>query len=239
MNRPRIQISWSGGKDSALALHKIIALDKYEVVGLHTVIENDTKRVGIHDVKEKFIEAQAKLIGLPLTKLYLPKKPMAYEKLIREYYTQLKADNVNYIMFGDIFLEDLKDFREQLLTSCGIEGVYPLWKRNTGEVVCEFLETGYKTILCAVDAKYIESKWAGEALSYKFLDNNPSIDPCGENGEYHSLVVDGPIFKKSLDLQLIEKYEKDFVFNVKNESGQSETLKDKFYFAEFSLNDRS
>ncbi|MEQ8924894.1 MAG: diphthine--ammonia ligase [Fulvivirga sp.] len=233
--KTKIHISWSGGKDSALALHQTQQSDKYEIVGLHTVIEEDSGRVGIHNVKEEFIAAQAEQLGLPLTKLYLKKKPMAYDKLMVEYYQSLKEEGVDCVMFGDIFLEDLKDFRESLMRKSGMKGLYPLWEMDSEKLIYEFLNEGFKTKLCAVDAKFIDAKWVGEELDSTFLANHPEIDPCGENGEYHSFVVDGPIFKNQIPLVLKSKYEQDFTFKVKNENGEEEIIEDKFYFAEFEL----
>lgn len=235
MPKPKIQISWSGGKDSALALYRIQQLGMYDIVGLHTVFDKDTKRVGIHNVPEHLIEAQADLLQLPLTKLYLPKKPMAYEKLMRGYYQDIADQGVNKVMFGDIFLDDLKDFREQLLRPSSTAGVYPLWKENTILLTHEFLDAGFMTKLCAVDSKYISSDYVGEYLSKDFIHTHAEIDACGENGEYHSLVVAGPNFRKPLSLKCVEKYEQDFSFKVKDEKGKQEELKDQFYFAEFEL----
>ncbi|QSE97603.1 Dph6-related ATP pyrophosphatase [Fulvivirga lutea] len=233
--KPKIHISWSGGKDSALALHKIQQSDKYEIVGLHTVIEEDSGRVGIHNIKEEFIAAQAEELGLPLTKLYLKKKPMAYDKLMVEYYQSLKAEGIDYVMFGDIFLEDLKDFRESLMRKSGMRGLYPLWKKDSEKLIYEFLSEGFKTKLCAVDAKFIDAQWVGKALDSAFIMEHSNIDPCGENGEYHSFVVDGPIFKNQIPLKVTDKYEHDFTFKVKNKKGEEEVINDKFYFAEFEL----
>lgn len=235
MSKPKIQISWSGGKDSALALHKILENDQFEVIGLHTVIDENEKRVGIHNIKQELIEKQAEQLNLPLTKLYLEKKPMAYEKLMEKYYRSLKDQDIDHVMFGDIFLEDLKDFRESILEKTEVKGVYPIWKRDTNLLVKEFIDLNFKTILCAVDSKFISKQWVGEVLSREFINNHPSIDPCGENGEYHSFVVDGPLFKNEINLTTKDKYEQDFTFNVKDKKGNDQVINDKFFYAEFEL----
>lgn len=235
MSKPKIQISWSGGKDSAYALYKLMQEDKYEIVGLHTVIEENDKKVGIHNIKEELIEKQAESIGLPLTKLYLKKKPLAYEKLMADYYKQLKNEGVENVMFGDIFLEDLKDFRESILHNSGIKGVYPIWQKDTIQLVKDFLNLKFKTILCAVDAKHIDEDWVGEELSLDFIYEHPNIDPCGENGEYHSYVIEGPVFKLPIKLNQKGKYSLDYTFNVKDENGNDQVIEDTFYYADLEL----
>lgn len=235
MSKPKIHISWSGGKDATLALQRIIQSNRYEIVGLHTVFEAATKRVGIHEIKEDLIKAQAKSLEIPLTKLYLDKKPMAYQKLMVDFYKSLQKNGINHVMFGDIFLEDLKDFRTQLLSSAGITGIYPLWNEPSHSLVKEFNDHGFTSILCAVDSKYIESKWLGEPISDKFIRAHPHIDPSGENGEYHSLVTDGPTFNQALNVIVRERYEKDFSFKMKDEQGNEKISHDKFYYADLVL----
>lgn len=235
MSKPKIHISWSGGKDSAYALHKIMDEGQYEIVGLHTVIEENDKKVGIHKIKEELIEKQAESLGLSLSKLYLKKKPLAYEKLMGEYYQKFKKEGIDYVMFGDIFLEDLKDFRESILKKSGVKGIYPIWQEDTILLVKDFLNLKFKTILCAVDAKHIDEEWVGEELSVDFIYQHPNIDPCGENGEYHSYVVDGPIFKKPIKLVQKGKYSLDYTFNVKEENGNNQVIEDTFYYADLEL----
>jgi len=235
MSKPKIHISWSGGKDSAYALYKIIKADEFEIAGLHTVIEEDDKKVGIHNIKEELIEKQAKSLGLQLTKLYLKKKPLAYEKLMGDYYQKLKNEGVDYVMFGDIFLEDLKDFRESILQKSGVKGVYPIWQEDTIHLVKDFLNLKFKTILCAVDAKHIDEEWVGAELSLDFIYEHSNIDSCGENGEYHSYVVDGPIFKNPIKLVEKGKYSLDYTFNVKDEDGNNQVIEEKFYYTDLEL----
>lgn len=234
-NKPKISISWSGGKDSAMALHKVLSSGEYEVIELHTVFEKDSKRVGIHNIPEYFIEEQANRLNLPLTKLYLEKKPMAYQKLMTDYYRKLKGQGIDYVMFGDIFLEDLKDFREMLLKSSDVQGVYPLWKAKSNDLVNDFFDLGFETILCAVDSKYINEEHCGKFLTSEFIDNHPKIDPCGENGEYHSFVVNGPLFSSEISVDVINTYAHEHTFKVKDQQGGEQEMKELFYYADLEL----
>lgn len=234
-DKPKISISWSGGKDSALALHRLINQDEFEIVEIHTVFESDTKRVGIHNIPEAFIEAQAEKLGIPLKKLCLEKRPMAYQKLMTDYYKQLKSEGVEHVMFGDIFLEDLKDFREMMLKSAGIKGVYPLWKEDTKNLINEFFEFDFQSVLCTVDSKFIDQKYCGRLISPSFINNHPDIDPCGENGEYHSFVIEGPIFDFKIKVNSNGTYSQQHTFKVKDEDGSEKEFKELFYYSDLEL----
>ena len=234
-----ISISWSGGKDSAMALYKIMQSNEYDIIGLHTVFDNETKRVGIHNIHEQLIEAQAIAMDIPLTKLYLSKRAMAYQKLLTDYYKRLKSSGVEYVMFGDIFLEDLKDFREMMLNTADIGGVYPLWHKNTNDLIIEFLESDFQSVLCAVDAKFIDSKDCGKLISSSFIENYPAINPCGEKGEYHSFVVEGLLFNSKIGLNVNNIYSQEHIFKMKDEEGSEIELKELFYYADLELLSKS
>lgn len=157
----------------------------------------------MHGIHETLIEAQASAIGLPLRKIYYPASGdnAAYEQAMGKYLTELEQDGVRHIAYGDILLEDLKKYREEKLAERGFIGVFPLWKRNTQAVVEEFLATGFKTKICAADADKISKDWVGMDFSLAFLDQlSGGVDPCGENGEFHTFCYDGPIFSTPLNI---------------------------------------
>ncbi|MBL3655074.1 ATP-binding protein [Fulvivirga sp. 2943] len=217
-----------------LALDRLVGSDEYQVHHLHTVIDAELKRVGLHGVPEVLIEKQADALGFPLHKLYLHKDDShaTYEKLISGYIDQLKADGVELIMYGDIFLEDLKAFRDTKLAGAGMQGVYPLWKESSHDLINEFLSKGYKTRVCAADKKHFRASQVGKEISQDWLRQVPEqVDVCGENGEFHSFVYDGPLFSAPVVHQLGEVVEKTYTFNVKNEDGSVSEHKSSFYFA--------
>jgi uncharacterized protein (TIGR00290 family) len=228
----KVTISWSGGKDSALALYKILQSQKYEVVSLHTVISEENNRVGMHGIREELINEQAKSLGLPLTKLYLESSAShnAYEKLMKEFYQRCSENGIQAVVFGDIFLEDLKKFREDLLQPFNLKGIFPLWKLDTHQLINEFIDTGFKTLLCAADAKYFSSGEMGKTIDQNFLNNLPeAVDPCGENGEFHTFVYDGPIFRKPITFEFGDVVKKDYSFQKRSEN-EIQTVESGFWF---------
>lgn len=218
----KVNLSWSGGKDSALALYYLQKDANYEVVGLHTTFGQDTKRVGMHGVHETLIEAQAASIGLPLDKIYYPASGdnRVYEKALGDYLQILESRGVHHLAYGDILLEDLKKYREEKLEEKGFTGIFPLWKRNTREVSEEILDLGFKTKICAT-GENIGSHWIGQDYSSDFLKKlPPEVDPCGENGEFHSFCFQGPIFTYALDIHCREVFQKSY--ELKNVKGEIE-----------------
>jgi len=218
--KKKVTISWSGGKDSAFALYKIGRLPEYEVTGLHTVINAETKRVGMHGVREELIEQQAALLGLPLTKLYLESSEShaAYEALMKDFYWKCSR-NIDAVVFGDIFLEDLKKFREGLLKPFRMQGIFPLWKLDTRELIEEFFGLGFKTILCSADEKFFSMEQLGKTLDLNFISELPGIvDPCGENGEFHTFVYDGRNFSKAVEFGIWSVVKKEYRFQKQNEN---------------------
>jgi uncharacterized protein (TIGR00290 family) len=233
VSKKKVTISWSGGKDSAFALYKILLTGNYEVTGLHTVINTGTKRVGMHGIREELMEKQAAAIGLPLTKLYLESSEThaAYETLMRTYYQQCADEGIESVVFGDIFLEDLKEFRLGLLKSSGLEGIFPLWQRPTKTLIRDFIHTGFRTVICAANAQLFREEEVGEIIDQKFLSSlKDEIDPCGENGEFHTFVFDGPLFKQPVNFLKGERTKKVYVYQKVNESGETEPVESAFWF---------
>lgn len=215
----KIAIFWSGGKDSALALYKILIEDKYQVAYLITTINEPLKRISMHGVREELLEAQSNSIGIPLLKMYVNEASnAAYEIQMQAIYKKLKSEKIYKVVFGDIFLEDLKKYREEQLSKSGMQGIYPLWKKGTKELITEFLALGFKTIVCCVNDAHLKDTDAGQEINTDFINNLPkSVDPCGENGEYHTFCFDGPIFKYPITCKIGEKIHKPLSINFTNE----------------------
>ena len=202
----KVVLSWSGGKDSAMALHALLGDERYEVVGLLTSVAAEYKRISHHGVREELLELQAESIGLPLDRLYLPSDSglpctnERYEELMRDTLQRYCDAGVMLVAHGDIFLEDLRAYREKNLARLGMRGVFPLWKRDTSELIEAFIGFGFKAYLSCVEEKLGES-FAGRAIDADLIDDLPEgVDPCGEYGEFHSFVYDGPIYRKPIEV---------------------------------------
>ena len=199
--------AWSGGKDSSYALHKIIQEGIYEVKYLLSTINGTYKRLSMHGIREELIQAQSDSIGIPLLKVYV------YEGNNKEYEAQMKTtllkakeENIHHVIFGDIFLEDLRKYREEKMATINMICVFPLWKIDTKWLVNDFIEQGFKTILCCVNDGYLDESWCGRLIDKQFIQDLPTtVDPCGENGEYHSFCFSTPIFKKEISVYCTEK----------------------------------
>jgi len=237
-NKIPISISWSGGKDSMLALDRIMNDGRYKVDHLHTVIDSDLRRVGLHGIPEKLIDEQAASLGIPLEKLYLnaSQTHMNYENLLSTYFESLVSEGIEHVMYGDIFLEDLKSYREKMLQDAGLTGVYPIWQEKTSAIIKEFIERGYKTRVCAANAAFFEKEQLGKTIDQKFIAELPEeVDPCGENGEFHTFVYDGPLFHFPVDVKAGEVVSKSYSYSKKNEDGSIEDLQSTFWFADLTL----
>lgn len=198
-------IFWSGGKDSAFALYMVMQQKEYEVAALITTINTAFDRVSMHGVRSELIEAQAKAIGLPLVKMFVSEGTNSeYEQKFIGQLGALRADGITHVIFGDIFLEDLRLYRDALLKKAGMTGVYPLWKSDTSILINEFLRLGFKTITCCTNA-LLGKERVGAMLDEKFISSLPSpVDPCGENGEYHTFCFYGPIFRHPVQFSIGE-----------------------------------
>lgn len=196
-------MSWSGGKDSAFALHQLIQDDKYEIKYLLTNIYQPNKRVSMHGVPESLIEEQAKQIGIPLLKMYISEKTHdEYEVKMKQLLLDLKDQGICKVAFGDIFLEDLKKYREEKMHEIDMKAIFPLWKKNTKELAHQFLNEKFYTHICSIDTSKVPINLVGVDYSTDFLNLLPSdVDPCGENGEFHTFCYDGPIFKTPIQFQ--------------------------------------
>ena len=201
MKKP-ILLSWSGGKDSALALHVLRASGDFEPVGLLTTINEDHNRVSIHGVRCKLLERQAESIGLPLHKVLIPKDcPNAlYEERLA---AVLRAQEVHHVAFGDLFLEDIRAYREARMAALGLEPVFPLWDLDTAGLARLFIYLNFEAVLVCVDSEQLDPTFTGRAFDYELLRDLPeNVDPCGENGEFHTFVHAGPIFREPIGIKV-------------------------------------
>jgi uncharacterized protein (TIGR00290 family) len=201
MNIP-VVTSWSGGKDSAMALYELCRTGEYDIVALLTSVSDEYKRISHHGVREALLEQQAETIGIPLEKVYLPSdgsRPCTnetYEQIMNAVMTTYKARGIETIAFGDLFLEDLRAYRERNLAKANMRGLFPLWKRDTARLAREVIALGFKSYLSCVGGK-VGPGFVGRPYDQDLLATlPPGVDPCGEYGEFHTFVHDGPIFRR-------------------------------------------
>ncbi len=214
--RPTAWMSWSSGKDSALALHHARLSGEVEVVGLLTTVNAEFQRVAMHGVRRALLEAQAAELGLPLhvVELPWPCSNEVYEQRMAAAVDVALEAGVEAMVFGDLFLRDVRRYREQTLEGTGLRPLFPLWERPTPAVAQELLELGVRAVVSCVDTSQapteLAGRWYDEAL---LAELPPGVDPCGENGEFHTVVVDGPGFSSPLPVTIGETVERDgFLF---------------------------
>jgi len=203
----KVLFSWSGGKDSALALYEIRKGQDFEIISLITTITEDYDRISMHGVRRVLLENQAESVGIPLYNIFISKNSSdeEYGHKMREMLTHFSRLGVTAVVFGDIFLEDLRRFREDQLSKVGMKGLFPLWKKDTTELAHQFINLGFRAIVTSTDSKMLDGNFVGREMDEKFLTQiPPTVDPCGENGEFHSFVFSGPIFKKRIRFRVGE-----------------------------------
>ncbi|OGD45844.1 ATP-binding protein [Candidatus Bathyarchaeota archaeon RBG_16_48_13] len=197
----KVGFSWSGGKDCALAFNEIIRTSKYDVIGLMTNVTEEYDRVSTHGVRRSLLEVQAESLGVPLDVVLISKdiSDEEYESKMRAVLSKYNAAGASSMVFGDIFLENVRKYREDILSKMGMRGIFPNWKKNTKELAKRFMDQGFRAIVVSVDSKVLDKGFVGREFDRQFLDDlPPTVDPCGENGEFHSFAYDGPIFKKRI-----------------------------------------
>tara|TARA_R110000868_G_scaffold355512_2_gene617034 strand:- start:412 stop:1140 length:729 start_codon:yes stop_codon:yes gene_type:complete len=232
--KKKLSVSWSGGKDSSYMLWSIMSQPEFDIIELHTVIDTNTQRVGLHGVHKDLIVAQAKSIGLSVTFIYLESSNTneKYEETLKQYYADLNKRNIDFVAFGDNFLEDLKCYRDILLSEFHLKGIYPLWKMDTTTLAKSFIKEKFKSIICASDANKFPFVVAGRYFSNQLLSRIPdSVDPCGENGEFHSYVYNGPIFNHPIKIKKTGVVEKSYEY--KDSDGKVQ--KSYFHFCNLQL----
>jgi len=197
-------VNWSGGKDSALCLQVVLQEQKYEIVSLLTTISQPYQRISMHGVRVELLDIQADRVGLPLLKIPIPEMPTmeTYDNTMAAVLLELKNSGVTASVFGDIFLEDLRRYREDKLAELNLTAVFPLWKIPTDKLIRDFIDTGFKAITTCVNDKYLDKSFVGRIIDDDFLNDLPdNVDPCGENGEYHSFVFDAPFFSSPIQFE--------------------------------------
>lgn len=212
--------NWSTGKDSALALHYILKDPDFSVEKLVTTVNAHYNRVTMHGLPVALLKKQTEAIGIPLQTINLPEQPSMedYETIMAKAINNLKTEGFTHSVFGDIFLEDLKQYREDNLKKVGISTVFPLWKKDTKKLITEFLNLGFKAIIVCASAKYFSEDFVGKTITKELIDNLPkAVDSCGENGEFHTFCYDGPIFKKPVPFTIGKKIYREYnTPNTKN-----------------------
>lgn len=214
--RPKAWLSWSSGKDSAWSLHVMRQRGDLEITALLTTINRTHNRVAMHAVRESLLDAQGAAAGLPLIKVPIPSPcpNEVYERAMSEAMAQARAAGVTHMIFGDLFLEDIRKYREENLATCGIAPVFPLWGCGTRILAQEMLAGGLRAVLTCVDPKRLDASFAGRSFDEKLLTDLPtSVDPCGENGEFHTFACAGPMFASPIPVDPGEIVARDaFVF---------------------------
>ena len=201
-------MSWSGGKDSCLALYEIQKAQDYRVAALLTTVTRDYDRISMHGVRRILLERQAASLGLPLHEVFITKDAtnQEYETKMEEAFSMYREQGIDRIVFGDLFLEEVRAYRDQFLARHDMHGIYPVWLRDTTEFIREFIKLGFKAVITCVNGEVLDSSFAGMMIDENFLSAlPPHVDPCGENGEFHTFVFDGPVFKEAVKCSVGEK----------------------------------
>ncbi len=207
-----ILFCWSGGKDSAMALHALQLVYELRISALLTTVTEEYDRISMHGVRRILLERQAESLGLPLRVVTIPPQCInaTYEARMKVALDEYVARGVRQVAFGDIFLEDLRAYRENNLAQLGMAGVFPIWKRDTRDLARDFLGLGFRAITVCVDPRVLDPSFAGRELDQSFFDDlPPGVDPCGENGEFHTFVYAGPVFREPIRFQAGETVMRD------------------------------
>jgi uncharacterized protein (TIGR00290 family) len=194
----KILLFWSGGKDSALALHYLKQDPNIQVVGLVSTIEQENGAIRFHGVKDTLIKTQAEMLNLPLQRIFIPKdcSNLVYEKTLLQFLGRFQKAGIEALAFGDIHQTEIRQYREELFNKIQMNCLFPLWQKNKDELLKTYFENGYKSIVTSIQKEKVDLKWLGKEFNQEFLDQLPSeVDPLGENGEYHTFLYFGPGFK--------------------------------------------
>ncbi|MNU55435.1 ATP-binding region [compost metagenome] len=221
--------NWSGGKDSTLALYKVLQQAQFDIRYLLTTFNQEANRISMHGVRNELLVAQASSLNIPAKSVFLPTSSdmSEYENAMNQAIQEIREEGISDCFFGDIFLEDLRIYREQKLKEVAISAHFPLWKRDTKELVHEFIDLGFKTVVVCVDSSKLGKEFVGRVIDSQFIADLPEhVDPCGENGEFHTFVFDGPIFKEPIRFELGETVLK--TYSTKNQ--ENEPLEYGFWF---------
>lgn len=204
----KIVFNWSTGKDSALALYKLLQNNSYTVEHLLTSVNKHHDRVSMHGIRRSLLYKQAEELGIPLSTIELPEQPTMeeYENIMSSSLHHIQSKEIHTAAFGDIFLDDLKAYREQQLNKIGMKALFPLWKQDTTALLHEFIALGFKSVVVCVKSQLLNKSFVGKTIDHDFIADLPkNVDPCGENGEFHTFCYDGPIFKNPINFTIGKK----------------------------------
>jgi uncharacterized protein (TIGR00290 family) len=231
--KPKAIFCWSGGKDSAYCLHKVLTENLFDIKYLLTTINNTFNRISMHGVREELLDRQVESLGIPLLKVRVTESTNAeYERQMEATLLKAKSQGIDHVIFGDIFLEDLRIYRENNLAKVGMKGIFPLWKMDTTFLINDFIRQRFKTVICCTNDVYLGEEWLGREIDQTFIKQLPvGVDPCGENGEYHTFCYDGPLFKKKIDFTIGEKVYKPLEVKTTDSSPSKITIKG-FWFCD-------
>lgn len=214
--KPKAILAWSSGKDSAYALHLARASGRFDIQALLTTVTDDYHRVSMHGVREDILDLQAQRVGLALIKVRIPAPcpNETYEAAMAAALGPLREGGLSHVLFGDLFLEDIRAWREERLARMGLKGVFPLWRRDTARLARAMLADGLKARIVCLDPRRLARCFAGRAFDEELLARLPrDVDPCGENGEFHTLITEGPMFSHPIDVAPGVVVERDgFIF---------------------------
>lgn len=205
---PQVAVSWSGGKDCTLALYQLLQSNQYQVRTLLTTLNATNGRVTMHGVREALLDAQAAALGLPLKKVYLPESPSLaqYSQLMGQAWAELRAEGITAVAFGDVFLEDLRQYRQTELAAVGLRPLFPLWQQSTDRLTRQFVAAGFRAVVVCINNRQLDGRYLGQIVDESFLAGLPTaVDVGGERGEYHTFVFDGPLFATPVAYQPWEK----------------------------------
>lgn len=221
----KMYLNWSTGKDAALSLYYLQKDQQFDVDHLLITLNKSTDRVSMHGLSRTLMLEQIKSVGLDFTTVELPEEPTMeeYSKLMGEAVESLKEKGYNHTAFGDIFLEDLREYRENQLKEVGIECHFPLWKKDTNEIIREFIDLGFKAIVVSINANKLDKSFCGREIDMDFIADLPEdVDPCGENGEFHTFCYDGPIFSEPILFEKGNQVFKSYPNPNKSDSSDSQ-----------------
>jgi len=215
---------WSSGKDSALCLSRVLEEGQFEVCYLLTTVNDTFNRISMHGVREELLDMQAASIGIPLLKVRVSEGTNEeYERQMGFTLARVKSEGIAHVIFGDIFLVDLREYREKNLARIGMTAVFPLWKLNTADLIRDFIHRQFMAVICCTNDAFLGEEWLGREIDLGFLASLPkNVDPCGENGEYHTFCFWGPIFKEPLSYLLGETIFRPLELKHAEDSGQQD-----------------
>src|SRR5487761_585261 len=214
MQLEKVLLSWSGGKDSALSLFSMSRSRKkqFEIAALLTTLTEGYDRISMHGIRKELLQMQSRSLGIPVEEVWIPKNATneVYEARPSEAIRKYANQNVSSVVFGDLFLRDIREYREKFLQKLGVKCIFPIWGEDTTALAKFFIDSGFKAIICCVNPNLVGKEYCGREFDKSFLSEIPeSVDPCGENGEFHTFVYHGPIFKEKVEAKVGDVVNRD------------------------------